>query len=211
MKHKQVNINKQGVFYTKFIVTAHKASIDSSNIGCRVIVKLVILIILVMAGVIPLHLYILDEERVPVFPWHTLVPFLGRPSIAQQLVNHPVPLAPSNGTDLRPNHDNTTFVGANNQPVYHNLEPARPYPQATLSPQYPIASVSHSKPLQQRSHSHNNKMMSSTSNMHSETQSSSSTTLPTTASAPASTIPAMAKLMMGTKSASISAPPGSHI
>jgi len=90
-----------------------------------------------------------DEDRVPVYPWHTLVPFLGRPtSIQQPLSSHPfAPLTLANLTNLsteepdaRVNIDNAVPAQSHIYPNFQFINPNKSMPSTEVSPQYPITS-----------------------------------------------------------------------
>ena len=97
-----------------------------------------------------------SDERVPVFPWHALVPFLGRP-MSQSSIS---PLAqPATGLTSfqfppvsvldryqeaekhRSHRDSAPSVVGSSAytPVYHTLQPAKPqHANPAVSPQYPV-------------------------------------------------------------------------
>lgn len=151
------------------------------------------------------------------FPWHTLVPFLGRPHLVPPAYNNHLPSSvPLNGSVPRVNQETVKFPPAPHHPVYHNMEPAKSYAHSSVSPQYPIASNSHSKPsLHQRAPNHSyaspmpDAMLPSQHSSHTRA-SMGSHSFPQShpPSAVSATTSAVSRLKTATKSASVSAPPG---
>lgn len=96
------------------------------------------------------------DDHVPVYPWHALVPFLGRSIQPQtspftQSVGHTFksPLNTNQYTDNDISRQNANLPSSY-PPVYHTLQPVtNQYANTTSSPQYPVPINSQYKPGQQ--------------------------------------------------------------